>query len=331
MAGRPGGAGRARRGAVGAVALVLVVVGAVAAIGVLVDRSVVPFLPRGEKCTAEVGGRTVVLDRDQAENASLIAATAVRRGMPARAASIALATAYQESKIRNLDHGDRDSVGLFQQRPSQGWGTVAQLTDPEYATNAFYDELEEVPGYRDMRITEAAQRVQRSAFPEAYADHEDDARVLASALTGRSHAAFWCEGAGVPDDGPTALDASGLTERAAAVRRDLDAVFGRQSVGGFAPGGVTTGHQPGSAHYEGRAVDVFTRPVTEASQDRGWAIAQYLVAHADRLHVATVIYDAKIWTARRDAQGWRTYTVGRDRPGDRDILLHRDHVHVDVG
>ena len=85
--------------------------------------------------------------------------------MPARAASIALATAYQESKLYNIDYGDRDSVGLFQQRPSQGWGTVAQLTDPEFATNAFYDALAKVDGYREMEITVAAQEVQRSGLP----------------------------------------------------------------------------------------------------------------------------------------------------------------------
>jgi hypothetical protein len=83
-------------------------------------------------------------------------------------------------------YGDRDSVGLFQQRPSQGWGTRDQLLDPEYAANAFFDELEEVDGYESMRITEAAQAVQRSGFPEAYEEHAPGARVLASALTGWS-------------------------------------------------------------------------------------------------------------------------------------------------
>jgi len=115
------------------------------------------------------------------------------RGMPARAASIALATAYQESKLYNIDYGDRDSVGLFQQRPSQGWGSVAQLTDPVYATNAFYDALQKIDGYDSMEITVAAQEVQRSGYPEAYAEHEPDARVLASALTGYSPHVLSCE------------------------------------------------------------------------------------------------------------------------------------------
>ena len=116
----------------------------------------------------------------------MIAAVGVRRGLPARAVSIALATAFQESKLRNLDHGDRDSLGIFQQRPSQGWGTTAQVRDPYYASNAFYDVLAKIDGFQTMRITEAAQQVQRSGYPEAYEPHAADARALASALTGYS-------------------------------------------------------------------------------------------------------------------------------------------------
>ena len=122
----------------------------------------------------------------RAENATLIAAIGVRRGLPARAVSIALATAYQESKIRNLTSGDRDSLGLFQQRPSQGWGTPQQISNPYYSINAFYDVLAKIENYQSMRITDAAQKVQRSGFPEAYQDHAPDARTLASVLTGYS-------------------------------------------------------------------------------------------------------------------------------------------------
>ncbi|MFC6342175.1 hypothetical protein ACFP8W_09315, partial [Nocardioides hankookensis] len=160
-------------------------VGVAAVVGYGLVRQVTPLF-QPDECTATVEGRTVTLDLEQAENAALITAVAVDRGMPARAATIALATAYQESKLYNLESGDRDSLGLFQQRPSQGWGTRAEIQDPYYATNAFYDELAKLDGYESMRVTVAAQRVQRSGFPEAYADHEADARVLASALTGNS-------------------------------------------------------------------------------------------------------------------------------------------------
>ena len=292
-------------------------------------RGVSPIL-HPDECTATVNGRTVTLDPEQAENAALITAVAVERGMPAHAATIALATAYQESKLYNLESGDRDSVGLFQQRPSQGWGSRQQILDPYYATNAFYDQLARVDGYRSMRVTEAAQRVQRSGFPEAYAAHEADARVLASALSGNSPHALSCRLSGTPDRASAKLTPSGLTRRADVVRREVAEVFGKPPMGGFAPGGVSTGHMVGSAHYEGRAVDVFVRPVSPAHKVRGWAIAQYLVANADRLDIETVIFDKRIWTAgKRSGEGWRDYTPP-ERSGSRAVLEHRDHVHVDV-
>src|SRR3954463_5450503 len=211
-----------RRGAV--VTAGLAVVGLLAGLGwYAVRHDVVPFLAP-DQCTAEVGGHAVVLDPSQARYAGLITAIAVERGLPARAASIALAAAYQESNLHNLRGGDRDSAGLFQQRPSQGWGTPAQGRDPGHATNAFYDALAKVDGYEDLEITVAAQAVQRSGFPDAYADHEADARALASALSGNSPEGFSCR-LGDLDGASTKLQKSGLTARADAVRRDLLARF----------------------------------------------------------------------------------------------------------
>jgi hypothetical protein len=319
--------GRLRRAPLVLLLCLAVVVG----VGVLFYRGVGP-LPNPEGCTAQVSGLTVDLSTEQAENASIIAAVGVRRAMPARAVSIALATAFQESKLRNLDHGDRDSLGLFQQRPSQGWGSSSQITDPYYAANKFYDELQKVDGYQTMRITEAAQKVQRSGFPEAYEEHAPDARALASALTGYSRAKFTCV---VRSSNLTRLPKqregrNGLTARADTVRRDLVRAFGRQALGGFAPGGVSSGHMSGSAHYEGRAVDVFVRPINAANKRKGWAMASYLVAQAKALDIDHVIFDKRIWTrGSRSEQGWRPYDPG-DAPGDRAILEHRDHVHVDV-
>ena len=295
------------------------------------DGSLPPLIPPVEECQASAGGHLVELDLEQSRYAALIAAVSVQRGMPARAATIALATAYQESDLRNLEYGDRDSLGLFQQRPSQGWGTRQQILDPRHAINAFYDALARVEGYTTLPVTEAAQEVQRSGFPDAYAEHEKDARVLASALTGNSRAAFWCT---VDDDRAEVsadLDGAGLTERAGAVRTDLAETFGDIALGGFAPGGVHEGHMPGSAHYEGRAIDVFVRPVSEENKRRGWAIASYLVAQADRLGIATVIFDDRIWKAgSRSKDGWQDYAVPSGSKGDLTILEHRDHVHVDV-
>ncbi len=237
----------------------LLAVGLVAALGIgglvayvaLSGGGVPQLFPPVERCEASADGRHVELDLEQSGNAALIAAISVRRGMPARAATIALAAAYQESDLRNLDYGDRDSVGLFQQRPSQGWGTRAQILDPEHSITAFYDALEQVDGYRELPVTEAAQRVQRSGFPDAYADHEPDARVLASALTGNSRAAFWCTVDDDRDEQAADLDDSGLTARAASVRADLARTFGELPLGGFAPGGVRDGHMAGIGALRG--------------------------------------------------------------------------------
>jgi hypothetical protein len=320
---------RKRRRRAAAIVGGLVALGLVAAVGLVVLRDGAHFLSP-EQCTARTSTHSVELDTEQARYAGLIAAIAVQRGLPARAASIALAAAYQESKIHNLTSGDRDSLGLFQQRPSQGWGTREEILDPVHATNAFYDALVKVDGYEDMEITEAAQRVQRSGFPNAYADHEADARALASALTGNSEHSFACRLHGDVDEADPELTDSGLTERADAVRRDLQARFPDQPLGGFAPGGVSTGHMEGSAHYDGRAIDVFVRPVNPTNKIRGWAIAQYLVSQARRLEIQTVIFDDRIWTSgSRSGDGWRDYDPP-ERSGDPAILEHRDHVHVDV-
>ncbi|MEQ6903228.1 hypothetical protein [Nocardioides sp. YIM 152588] len=316
-----------RRGT-GAIAFGLVVLAMIAVIGVAVLRVTdqLGLGPDGD-CNVEVDAHEVELNREQAENATLIAAIAIERALPARAVSIALATAYQESKLENIEHGDRDSIGLFQQRPSQGWGTEEQILDPVYSTNAFYDALVKVDGYEGMEITDAAQEVQRSAFPRAYADHEQDARALASALTGYSQAAFSCDLSGGAPTADADLRPSGLTPRANQVRLDLLERFGTLSLGGFQRGGVSTGHMEGSAHYDGRAIDIFFRPISEQSKVDGWAVAHYLVGNASRLDIRTVIYDGRIWRAGQD--GWRDYNAP-DGPGDPEILEHRDHVHVDV-
>ncbi|GAA5171521.1 hypothetical protein [Amycolatopsis dongchuanensis] len=132
------------------------------------------------------------LTPEQAQNAATIAAVGGRLGMPDHAVTVALATALQESKLRNLTGGDRDSAGLFQQRPSQGWGTYDQVTDPVYAATTFYQRLRAQPHWADLSVTEAAQLVQRSGLPEAYARWEPEARALAGALTGQAPAAFTC-------------------------------------------------------------------------------------------------------------------------------------------
>jgi cell wall-associated NlpC family hydrolase len=123
-------------------------------------------------------------DPDQLTNAAIIVAVGKHLGVPEQGMVIAIATAMQESTLRNLNHGDRDSLGLFQQRPSQGWGTPEQLTDPTYAATQFYEHLLQVPGWQQMTLNDAAQTVQRSGAPNAYGEHEPAARAVVTAVRG---------------------------------------------------------------------------------------------------------------------------------------------------
>ncbi|MEO3776910.1 hypothetical protein ABGB16_08650 [Micromonospora sp. B11E3] len=122
------------------------------------------------------------LNDEQVANAKAIIAATKKAGLPERAAVISIATSLQESKLENLGHlGDRndhDSLGLFQQRPSSGWGTPEQITDPQYSTTAFLKGLKQVDGWQDMPLTDAAQTVQVSAYPDAYAQWEQQAADL---------------------------------------------------------------------------------------------------------------------------------------------------------
>lgn len=146
----------------------------------------------GAACSVIAGRTTYKLAGEQAALATTIAVVGVGRLLPPRAVTIALATALRESGLRNLSHGDRDSLGVFQQRPSQGWGTQAQIMTPTYAANAFYASLVRVPGWQKLSVNDAAQAVQRSALPKAYAQWEPNARALAGAFTGSAPGTFTC-------------------------------------------------------------------------------------------------------------------------------------------
>lgn len=150
-----------------------------------------PTPPR-ERCVAAAHNQSTEVDFAQAHYASIIAGLSVRRGLPARAATIALTAAVTESDLHNLDHGDRDSYGLFQQRPSQGWGPRKKIMDPYYATNRFYDHLIKIKHWKSADVGTTAQRVQRSGDPSAYPEHEETGTSLASALTGHSRTGIRC-------------------------------------------------------------------------------------------------------------------------------------------
>ena len=181
----------------------------------------------------------------------------------------------------------------------------------------------------ESAISPQAARTVYRLLPDV-AQSDAGSRVVARALLGGRGSALTCV---TPLDGPELTvekaGSLGLTARADAVRVAMRTVFGKQVLGGFEAGGVSAGHVEGSAHYEGRAVDVFFRPLSAENTAAGWQTALWLVAHAEQLRVATVIFDRQIWSSERSVQGWRTY---RYPGGDTDnpVLLHEDHVHVDV-
>ncbi len=171
-------------------------VAVIAVLALLVAGIVVFTRPDNQRvapsCKVKGSQQPVILDLAQAVNATTIAAVGKRLGMPDHAVTVALAAALQESGLRNLPGGDRDSVGLFQQRPSQGWGSASELLRPAFAAAAFYRALAKVPDWSALSVTDAAQRVQRSGAPNAYARWEPDARALAVVLTGQVPAGFAC-------------------------------------------------------------------------------------------------------------------------------------------
>jgi len=226
-AARSARAARSRRAAVRRALLTTVSVVALGGLAVggvvlLLDR-VQPQASERQGCVATLDDTSWRLSVTQADNAALIATMSLRREMPARAATIGLATALQESSLVNIDYGDRDSVGLFQQRTSQGWGTVEEIMDPVYSTTKFYEGLETVDGYLDLPVTVAAQAVQRSGFPDAYAQHESRSRAWAAALRGQTPAGITCtlpDAARVEPGNPTSVDTA-LATVEARVARDL--------------------------------------------------------------------------------------------------------------
>lgn len=211
--------------------------------------------PPSTCAVTSASGQTYSLNPVQAQNASIIAAVAYQKQLPDHAVSVALAAALQESRLVDLDHGDRDSLGLFQQRPSEGWGTPAQIMDPVYAAAAFYNRLVSVPDWQSLALGQVAQAVQLSAVPGGYAPWESEARALARALTGEVPAGLSCRLTGWAGAAPPAAALS------AAARSE----FGTPMLG-----------------------------VTLATKT-GWEVASWAVAHAYQYHLRQVGFGGQAW------------------------------------
>ncbi|WP_307806365.1 hypothetical protein [Streptomyces sp. FH025] len=279
-----------------------------------------------EECTVKTAAGNGTLELPQAANAATIAAVSRSRGLPDRATAISLATAMQESKLRNLAGGDRDSIGLFQQRPSMGWGTPEQIADPVYATNKFLDGLVKVPGYTRIPLTDAAQAVQKSGYPQAYAKHETKATLLTSALSGREPGSFNCvvkdfakpapADASSPTAGASATPAA-LPDRTQVLSDRVRREFGRTvtPAAGYASTikgaehAVSLTPDPAAAALTSSA-DAAADGGVSAERASGWEVAHWAVAQAQQLGIATVAYDGKIWRKTESEDGWQTQGSG---------------------
>lgn len=221
----------------------------------------------GPTAVCTVTGSAYEFTSEQAANAAVIAAVGRSQRATDQAVTVALATAMQESRLRNLDYGDRDSLGIFQQRPSQGWGSPQEVTDVRYAATRFYRALSEIPGWESLRLTEAAQAVQRSAFPEAYEQWADEAAALTRALSG-AVAALSCTAGPAPARSREARRAA-ITD---AVSLDL----------------AVTADGTGPALAWPAPVD-------------SWPLVAWLVAHSEEFGLVGVGYAGRRWTPQ---DGW---------------------------
>jgi hypothetical protein len=256
---------RARRAIFVVAALLLVGIPATFAIRALWHTSSEHMSQTG--CT--LGGYD--LDTSQSSVAATMVGVVTNLDLPERADVLVLAAALQESKLTNLSSGDgdRDSVGVLQQRPSQGWGTVAQLNDVHYATRAFLQALVKLHNWQHLPLSTAIQKVQVSADGSLYAVHEPEAQSLADVLTGRKPAAITCS-----FGKPTVV--ASTTKVASLLTKDLPVNPPATT--------TTTVRVPGAA----------------------WQTAAWFVANADRLGIDEVSYDNRQWTRTK---GWKTATA----------------------
>ncbi len=248
-----------------------------AAAGIYTAAGRIRTLLAGTGCQAGSGRTAVSLDPQQAAIAATIAGVAYHQVMPSRAVTIAYAAAMQESHLHDLKYGDRDSVGVFQQRPSEGWGPARKLRDPVYASGKFFRALAAIHGYQRLPVYRAAQAVQRSADGYAYAQYQRLAAKLTAAFTGRHPHAVWCW------SGTATTGAADL----AAAQAALVKTFGR-----LGPGRRSTPDDaPSMLVWTGRPA-------------LGWTVAAWLVTHASSYRLHTVRYAGYQWRAAAGTAGW---------------------------
>ena len=299
-----------------------------------VQASLVPH-----QLTIPPNGSKTIMSGEQIAIAEAIIAEGKAHDIPPGGWVVALAAALQESGLRNLNYGDRDSLGVFQQRPSAGWGTPAEITNVTLSIQAFYGVanhtsnpgLVDISRWESMSVADAAQAVQVSGAPGAYARWETSARAIVQQIAGittegTSELASACDNPSTPVDKcpPTGMAAEkGLTPAALLVLRCVHEKFPTiTSIGGVRP-------DPLPAHPSGRAVDFMIPDYRTAEGNQfGWQVAQWLRANRSSLGVEYVIFDAEIWSIARDREGWRHYASVTGSTDDSS--MHLNHVHVTV-
>lgn len=305
--------------------------------------------------TADPG--TTQITGEQVENARVILAATKALGMPQQAGVIGVMTAYQESKLLVLanptvpesltyphqgEGSNHDSVGTFQQRPSMGWGTVAQLMDPSYAATRFLTTLAEVSGWQAMPAWQAAQEVQVSADGTLYAQWESLATAITTALWDGATGTLQCTSGGGPIAGP----GGAFPPEACSVRPDPTTGRGcltprmlniaTQLIAQGWPISCWDAHawNPSSDHPKGRACDVFPGRAgvlpTPEQKARGDALVTALQASAAQTGVSYLIWYGQIWSAERSDEGWRPYSGGGVYDPSDITGGHFDHPHISV-
>jgi hypothetical protein len=263
-----------------ALVLVVAAISYLASGGARHGTAAAPPPPPG--CQAGTGVAAIQLDTGQAAMAATIAGVAARHRLPRRAVTIAFAAALQESQLQNLRYGDRDSVGVFQQRPSQGWGTTAELEDPVYASTKFFAALVRVPRYANMPVDQAAQDVQHSADGSAYEQWVQVAAVLAGYFTGTSPGAVSCW-----------YSPGGNTDLTGALSQ-LTQTFGPQGTDDVLVR-ITTD----------RSAQKKKVAVVHVERDGAWTVAGWLVAHAQQYGISQIRYAGYVWDAENGSMGWQ--------------------------
>ncbi|HEX3489848.1 MAG TPA: hypothetical protein VHU92_10910 [Streptosporangiaceae bacterium] len=246
--------------------------------GYIALRHNVPVL-EPSSCAAAGPGQPIPLDVGQAAIAATIAGVAHYHDLPRRAVTVAYATALQESKLTNLRSGDRDSVGVFQQRPSQGWGPARRIEDPVYATTRFFEALVQVHGYETIPVYQAAQAVQHSADGSAYSQYASVAKNMTKAFTGELPHGVWCW-----------YSTPVGKRRLAAADRALTQAFGPLRVG-----------RRGDPQLAVRV----RHPAA------GWAVADWLVSHAASYGIQTISYQGYKWVTKEGSSGWTRIKAGQ--------------------